>query len=303
MSEACENERGVGADAGTRPVGHREGHRGSEHRRVAACEAQEEVASRDPATAVCKDMTLKVGRFTLGVRRGARALLIGVLVVGCGGRQGALPTASRAEVTSTKADQLQGGASAQPPETRRPFSGEIVYRRTAVPNGSSDAPRDLGEFHYFISGSHWKHVDASGDTTALYDPERNLVHYFKPERKTVDAAQAATPDVFELLNETKLVLGRACKGVRQISADRRYTIFYDPSLFVDPHQYPNHHLGSWTELLAVTGGGLSLFSKTETDRGDLVSEAVRIEARSFDDSFWHIPDDGSGSPPIPHDGT
>ena len=242
-------------------------------------------------------MRLNVARLTLGVRRGA--LLIGVLVGGCGGRQGALPTASRAEVTSTKGAPLQRGVSAQPPETRRPFSGEIVYRQTAVPKGSPVAPRDLGEFHYFISGSHWKHVDASGDTTALYDPERNVVHYFKPERKMVDAGLAASPDVFEVLNETKLVLGRACQGVRQISAGRRYTIFFDPSLFVDPHQYPNHHLGSWTELLAVTGGGLSLFSRTETDRGDLISEAVRIEPRSFVDSFWRIPDDDrSGSVPI-----
>lgn len=43
-------------------------------------------------------------------------------------------------------------------------------------------------------------------------PGRNVVHHFKPVRKTIDVALAATPNAFELLNETKLVLGRHAKA-------------------------------------------------------------------------------------------
>jgi len=55
----------------------------------------------------------------------------------------------------------------QPP--RAPFSGEIVYRMTAIAR-SSGAARDLGELHYFISGPHWKHVDEQGDKEGRVRP-------------------------------------------------------------------------------------------------------------------------------------
>ena len=173
---------------------------------------------------------------------------------------------------------------------RKPFSGEIIFRRTAIPRGAAPLDwRDLGEQHYFISGPHWKLVDESGATTALYDPETHLIHYFKPETKIVDASTSDSPARFELLPETRVILGRKCKGVRWTTSESTTTGFYDPDLFVDAALYSTHHYGNWAETLALTHGALMLWSKVEVSRGDIVSEPVSIVLRDFDASFWAVP--------------
>ncbi len=180
---------------------------------------------------------------------------------------------------------------------RSPFSGEIVFRMTAVARNSGDA-RELGELHYFISGAHWKHVDEHGDTRALYDPETQLVHYYKPESKIVDARAAEDPVSFEALPQTRVVLGRVCKAFRSTARERTIIGFYDPELFVDPAPYANHHLGHWAETMAFTHGALVLWSKMEFAAGDIVSDPIRIEPREFDASFWAVPEhpDGAATP-------
>ncbi len=172
---------------------------------------------------------------------------------------------------------------------RTPFSGEIVYRLTLLPRDNASADRDLGELHYFISGTHWKHVDAKGVTLALYDPDTHLVHYF-PQGKVVDATLPDGDVTFESLPEVKVVLGRACKAIVSKTSKDTTTTFYDPALFVDPRPFANHHWGHWAETLAMTGGALSLWSKRESDVGDMIFEAQSIQPRTFPPSFWSLAD-------------
>jgi len=152
-------------------------------------------------------------------------------------------------------------------------------------------PRDLGKLHYFISGPHWKHVDDDGATIALYDPETQLIHYYKPEPKVVDASVAEGPVSFEALPGAKVVLGRTCKGFRSTSSQRVVTGYYDPDLFVDSSVYSSHHFGSWAETLAFTSGGLVLWSKMELAGGDIISEPLSIQSRELDAAFWAVPKD------------
>jgi hypothetical protein len=189
--------------------------------------------------------------------------------------------------TSSKASPLKDG------HDQMPFSGEIVFRLTAVSTGASRDTKDLGELHYFISGAHWKHVDASGDVAVLYDPESHLIHYFKPQAKTVDASLSDGPASFEALPDTRVVLGRTCKGVRWTTRDRKITAFYDPALFVDPAPFVNHHYGHWAETLAATSGALILWSDMELPQGNIISEPVSIQSREFEDSFWRVPEEQS----------
>ncbi len=203
----------------------------------------------------------------------------------------ATPNAAPANSRSAgAASQASAELSSQRPkeQARTPFSGEIVYRQTAFGNGSFSEARDLGNLHYFISGRHWKHVDEGGDTVALYDPDANVVHYFKPERKTVNAAQSDGPATFESLPDTTVVLGRTCKAYRETLDGMNLVVFYDPALFVDPKPYTQHKFRHWGESLAFSGGGLSLASRTELPKGTIVSEAISIEARTFEPSFWSV---------------
>jgi len=148
----------------------------------------------------------------------------------------------------------------------------------------------LGELHYFISGPHWKHVDEAGVTTALYEPETGLIHYFKPRVRVVRASISDGPAQYEALSETRVVLGRKCKGVRWTTGERTITGFYDPELFVDRAPYVNHHFGNWSETLAFTGGALILWSDMEFVQGDvIISEPISIRERQFDASFWSLP--------------
>jgi hypothetical protein len=216
------------------------------------------------------------------------------LFLGCSG--------SRGPESKSTPSTVSGGAasSTQPvqaePNNHAPFSGEIVYARSVVSKTTGIPPQSLGELHYFISGPHWKHVDERGKITALYDPITNVVHYFKPDRKGVDARQPDGPVTFEPLPATKVVLGRTCVGMRQVSAQAPFVEFYDPELYVDPKDYAAHHHGHWAEILAVTHGGLPLWDAVERDGYSLVSEAVRIVPRTFDASFWAIPSDDSLPP-------
>lgn len=170
-----------------------------------------------------------------------------------------------------------------------PFSGEIVYRQTAVPDAASSEARDLGELHYFIDGANWKHVDGHGDTIVLYEPSPNLVHYFKPQRKTVDASHAEQPAKFEHLDEVKIVLGHDYKAIRQTSGDVTFTVYYDPEVFVDPALYEKHKLGHWGELLAQTNGALTLASTTAMPGGTIIGEAISIVPKTLDAQTWVIP--------------
>ena len=150
----------------------------------------------------------------------------------------------------------------------------------------------------FISGAHWKHVDEHGETLALYDPETQLIHYYKPEAKVVDARQSAGAVSFESLPQTKVVLGRACNSFVSTSATRTVAGFYDPDLFVEPRLYANHHFGHWAETIAFTHGALILWSKMEIAGGDIISDPISIEARELDASLWAVPEVASaGSNP------
>ena len=175
----------------------------------------------------------------------------------------------------------------EPAPAREPFSGEIVYRMTLFPRDNPSAPRELGEMHYFISGRHWKDVDAKGHTIALYDPDTHLVHYFE-QGKVIDVTRPEDSATFDAPSEVKVVLGRRCKAVRWKSAHSTSTAFYDPALFADPRLFANHHHGHWAETLAFTGGGISLWSKQENEWGDIVMEAQSVEPRTFPPSFWSV---------------
>lgn len=184
----------------------------------------------------------------------------------------------------------------QPEGVSKPFSGEIVFRLTAISPGASLEGGDLGELHYFISGAHWKHVDSNGVTTALYDPDKGLVYHFKPQPKTVDARVSNGPATFEALPETRMVLGRKCKGLRWTTPDRKITGFYDPNLFVDRSLYADHHYGHWAETLEFTGGALILWSQMDLPQGTIISEPIAIEPREFDAAFWRPPTSVEHSP-------
>ena len=92
------------------------------------------------------------------------ALALAVFLLGCGSANTEPRTAQ--PVTSSSASSSEAEAAVP---RRAFFSGEIVYRQTAVPRSEGGEPVDLGDLHYFISGPHWKHVDANGQTMALYD--------------------------------------------------------------------------------------------------------------------------------------
>ena len=242
-----------------------------------------------PATFVlpCLGMFPRTGPFS--VRLFSTALFVLLVFFSCSpSRNRPLPpSATPPAVAVLSAEQ----PSVEQPATPRAafFSGEIVYRRTAVPRSKQASPFGLGDFHYFISGAHWKHVDANGRTTALYDPATNFIHYYGSQHRKVDASQVVDTARFELLAETKVVLGRTCKAFRQVSGAESFIAFYDPNLAVDPGLYENHRLGHWNELLAFTGGGLALWTKTDSPEGDIISEAIAIRPMSFDASFWAIP--------------
>ncbi len=216
-----------------------------------------------------------------------------VLCLGCAGTRpaadstGAPPTVINAATVPASGS---GEPTQQKLDARTPFSGEIVYQRTIVSRTSELPFKALGRFHYFISGAHWKHMDEAGDLSALYDPDANVIHYFKPNRKDVDARQSDGPVRFEPLPETRVILGRTCRGIRQVSAQSTITEFYDPDLFVDPQDYANHHSGHWAEFLRAKQGGLPLWDAMEGDGYSVVSEAVRIVPRTFAPSFWALPD-------------
>jgi hypothetical protein len=212
-----------------------------------------------------------------------------LLLLGCASGRGT-PTSSNGLAASPTPGPVSEHALSTG-EQQAPFSGEIVYLRTAVPNVSEIPPKILGEYHYFISGPHWKHVDEAGDVAVLYDPTTNVVHYFKPHRNDVDASVSDGPATFEPVSETKTVLGRTCRGIRQVSAQATFLEFYDPALYVDPKEYANHHHGHWAEFLAVKHGGLPLWDAVERDGYVLVSEAIRIVPRTFEPSFWAMPAD------------
>ena len=225
------------------------------------------------------------------VRRAWSRCCTFLLLLGCASGRGT-PNSSN----GLPASPTPGAASAHtasPGKREAPFSGEIVYIRTAVPNAPEIPPKTLGEYHYFISGPHWKHVDETGDVTVLYDPTTNVVHYLKPVRKDVDASVSDGPATFEPVSETKTVLGRTCRGIRQVSAQATFLEFYDPDLYVDPKEYANHHHGNWAEFLAAKHGGLPLWDAVERDGYSLVSEAIRIVPRTFEPSFWAMPSDAT----------
>ena len=205
----------------------------------------------------------------------------------CGGQGHA--AAPRVVEPANTADTSDTKSQSNGEHERKPFSGEIVFHLTAVSAEASGSTKDLGQLHYFISGAHWKHVDASGETAVLYDPESRLIHYFKPQLKTVDASHSDGPIKFETLPGIRVVLGRTCKGVRWTTNDRKVTAFYDPDLFVDPAPFAHHHYGHWAETLAVTHGALILWSDMQLPQGDIISEPISIQSREFDPSFWQVP--------------
>jgi hypothetical protein len=221
--------------------------------------------------------------WTVLICRARRLAGFAIWLSGCGGQAHSAAPA----VPETPAASVN--ASSNVASMRKPFSGEIIYHLTAVAAGTSET-RDLGELHYFISGAHWKHVDASGKTTAQYDPDRHLIYYFKSQVETVDASISDRPAKFEALAETRVVLGRKCKGLRWTTADRSITGFYDPELFVDPAQFANHHFGNWIETLTATNGALILWSDMQLPQGDIISDPVSVQPREFDASFWLVPD-------------
>jgi hypothetical protein len=226
-------------------------------------------------------------------RRAWSQCCIFLLLVGCASGRGTPNASNGFAAPPTPGASPERTASAGKREA--PFSGEIVYLRTAVPNASEIPPKTLGEYHYFVSGPHWKHVDEAGDVTALYDPTTNIVHYLKPDRKDVDASVSDGPATFEPVSETKTVLGRTCHGIRQVSARATFLEFYDPALYVDPKEYANHHHGNWAEFLAAKQGGLPLWDAVEREGYSLVSEAIRIVPRTFEPSFWAMPPDAASA--------
>jgi len=209
------------------------------------------------------------------------AAVLTVSLCGCAARESGVPRAS-AKVAVPAATLAPRSSTFE----HKPFSGEIVYRMTAK---APLATKDLGELHYFISGAHWKHVDQDGATRAIYDPDTHLIHYFKPEAKVVDASRSDGSATFVTLSDTRVVLGRTCKGIQWTTSDRKVTGYYDPELFVDPAPFTNHHFGHWAETLAQTGGALILWSDMEFAQGDIISDPISIRAREFDASFWALP--------------
>src|SRR3954452_20119419 len=95
-------------------------------------------------------------------------LALALACSGCGAQKSSSAASAATPAVAPKDAVVTSGGPAQE-HAAKPFSGEIVYRVSAPAVGAS-ASRDLGELHYFISGAHWKHADASGATSALYEP-------------------------------------------------------------------------------------------------------------------------------------
>jgi len=81
---------------------------------------------------------------------GRRVAALALMFLGCGGRLGS--SGQKSPAPGHAAAEASAVSKNQSP--RAPFSGEIVYRVTAIARDSG-AARDLGELHYFISGPHW----------------------------------------------------------------------------------------------------------------------------------------------------
>lgn len=225
---------------------------------------------------------------------GGLGVVLWCILLSCGANHDLkVPRSARPE---TVAPARASASSAPPtaPEAKHPFSGEIVYRQTAFHLGLSVLARDLGNLHYFVSGRNWKHVDDRGEMTALYEPESHLIHYFKPERRTVSASESKGPVTFVALRGKKNILGRECSSFRMTTKDDTTVICSDPTLYVDPKLHSEHHWGYWAETLAFSHGGLSLWSETEMTGGTFVSEAIAIRYIDFEPGFWAVPVDVTG---------
>jgi hypothetical protein len=131
-------------------------------------------------------------------------------------------------------------------------------------------------------------VNSDGITTSLYDPDANVVHYFKPKRKTLDASRADGTVHFEPLQETKTVLGHECKALRQSWANISVVVYYDLGIFVDPKPYAHTMLAHMGEGLAVRNGALKLASTLELANETIYAEATSLSQRSFEPSFWSL---------------
>lgn len=83
-----------------------------------------------------------------------------------------------------------------------------------------------------------------------------------------------------------------CKGIRQDSLKLTFVEFYDPTLFVDPKLYARHHHGHLGAVMAQKEGALGLWMAAEVPdaAGDIIHEAIRIEPRTFEPSFWSVPE-------------
>jgi hypothetical protein len=175
------------------------------------------------------------------------------------------------------------------PEKVEPFSGEIVYEWRVYHTVGPEQLLATYELHYFISGSHWKHTDRDGKLLALYEPASKQIHFFDPAHRAVPASQVDASYELTPSSETRSILGYECKSLQKVWATGRSLEFYTPQLRIDAAPFLDHHFQGWAEFLSFTGGALTLDSEITQDGRRTSVKAIRVERRTFDESFWQVP--------------
>lgn len=177
-------------------------------------------------------------------------------------------------------------ASSATSEVIVPFSGEIVYEFSVFDTTGPERLLGRYELHYFISDNRWKHTDRDGRLVAQYEPSTRQIHFLVPSSRSFPASQADASYEFAHASDTRSILGYECKSVRRLSDTETALEFYTPNLRINPAPFSDHHFKGWAGFLKFTDGAISLDSEITLPGRRISVKTLRIERKTFDDSFW-----------------
>lgn len=159
------------------------------------------------------------------------------------------------------------------------FSGCITYRLEARDAAGEPLETSFGaENKLYISSSGYKMLAAHDRLLELYDSQTGRLQAFGADGRPSAQADTARP-VIRPVAATQQVLGYSCQAVQVRVPGVVSTVFFAPSLRVNPASFRAPASGSTGVLLQATGGALPLRVVTVgTQAGfTLVSEATAVQ--------------------------
>jgi hypothetical protein len=159
------------------------------------------------------------------------------------------------------------------------FSGCITYRLAARDAQGEPVETSFGaENKLYISSSGYRMLAAHDRLLELYDGQAGRRQAFGPDGQLVARADTVAP-VIRPVAATRQVLGYACRAVQVRVPGVVSTVFFSPSLRVNPAAFRASASGPTGALLQATGGALPLQIVTVgTQAGfTLVSEATAVQ--------------------------